>query len=194
MTARYYFFFMLGLLHFSFMNKSSMPNNSIVLDATNTPPKISPSPATPTKNRLSMLSSSKLDKERLLQQAMNTNVTVQRSWISSMIIPGLGQIYNKDYWKVPCLYAGFALLGYKIYSDHQKMNGHKRTLLYKTSQPHQPTKSFTTNGVKDCERSRDMFIIIGSVWYLLNIFDAYAGAHNKTINFTNNIDTTLTPE
>jgi len=31
-----------------------------------------------------------------------------------MVIPGLGQVYNKKYWKVPVIYAGFGTLAYLV--------------------------------------------------------------------------------
>ena len=32
----------------------------------------------------------------------------------SAIFPGLGQIYNRKYWKLPIVYAGFGALGYSV--------------------------------------------------------------------------------
>ena len=34
--------------------------------------------------------------------------------IMSAALPGLGQVYNKKYWKIPIIYAGFAVLAYSI--------------------------------------------------------------------------------
>ena len=36
----------------------------------------------------------------------------------SACLPGLGQVYNGKWWKVPIIYAGFGGLGYMAYSNH----------------------------------------------------------------------------
>lgn len=38
----------------------------------------------------------------------------KRALLYSAIVPGLGQIYNRSYWKVPFVYAGYAALVYAI--------------------------------------------------------------------------------
>ena len=37
-----------------------------------------------------------------------------RASLYSAVFPGLGQIYNKKYWKLPLVYAGFGALGYAV--------------------------------------------------------------------------------
>lgn len=143
------------------------------------------------------LSATKVDEAALFRKTMRTQAMIQRCWISSMVVPGLGQIYNKAYWKVPCLYLGFALLGYKIYTEHREMQQHQRDALARNAlMPHnkQVNPTFTKKRINECKRTRDLFIIIASAWYLLNILDAYAGGHDQTVNFEDDIQTKSTSQ
>ncbi len=42
----------------------------------------------------------------------------RKAALYSAVFPGLGQIYNRKYWKVPIVYAGFATLGYFVYFNN----------------------------------------------------------------------------
>ncbi|MBX9890506.1 MAG: hypothetical protein K2X94_04515 [Amoebophilaceae bacterium] len=132
-----------------------------------------------------------LQKEQRLPTVMETNAMVQCTWLASMIVPGLGQIYNKAYWKVPCFYLGFIFLGVRIYKENKEMNHHERTSLIRVKATEKkedlPTDLFTQKRIKECKRTRDLFTMIAAAWYLLNVFDAYAGAHGRTVNFKDDI-------
>jgi len=196
MKVRYNFLLMIiGCLHFPYPSQTvTLSYKPIVPDFANRSPRL----LRAIQHGYSGLSSSKVDEAQLLRKTMRIHTMVQRSWISSMVVPGLGQIYNKDYWKVPCLYLGFALVGSIIYLQHKEMNGHKRDLLLtglptdhsnKTNLPNQP---YTEKRIKECERTRNLFIMIASAWYLLNILDTYAGGHDKMVNFKDDIGTKST--
>lgn len=45
-----------------------------------------------------------------------------RSTMFAAALPGLGQIYNRKYWKVPFVYAGFGALGYAVTFNTQNYN------------------------------------------------------------------------
>lgn len=42
-----------------------------------------------------------------------------KAWTRSAFVPGLGQIYNHHWWKVPLIYAGLGSLGYYIVVSRQ---------------------------------------------------------------------------
>lgn len=184
--SHYFFLRVIGFFCFPYLIQAATPlHKSKLWQASNRPPSLLYTAAKGTN----ALSADTVDQEAaLLRKNMRINAMVQRSWISSMVIPGLGQIYNKHYWKVPCLYLGFALVGAKIYAEHQEMNKHKRILIMPDDGT-MPTSEFTEKRIGECRRARDLFVIIATAWYLFNILDAYAGGHDKTVNFTDDIGT-----
>ena len=45
-----------------------------------------------------------------------------RATMYAAALPGLGQIYNRKYWKVPLVYAGFGALGYAVTFNSRNYN------------------------------------------------------------------------
>ncbi|WP_339044144.1 DUF5683 domain-containing protein [Cardinium endosymbiont of Tipula unca] len=191
-----FFILVIGFPFFSHLGLASPLYGAFLCSNSRTVPHTMLSYPSLTKSS-SIQASNTTDEEASLRKSMRINAIVQRSWISSMVVPGLGQVYNKHYWKVPCIYLGFAILGYKIYSEHQEMHTHKRTQLITLSSKDTkviqnfPVSEYTQKRIDDCKRTRNLFIMIAGAWYLLNIFDAYAGAHDKMVNFTDDIGTTI---
>ena len=56
------------------------------------------------------LSSNFLDSNLINNQNSNYN----KAPLLSAILPGLGQVYNKQYWKLPVIYGGYLLIGHYI--------------------------------------------------------------------------------
>ena len=130
--------------------------------------------------------------EGLLQE----RAVVQRAWIASAVIPGLGQIYNKQYWKIPVVYGGLVLFGYISYRQYRDYRSYSKQLYDFTATQklkHGVQYKFIENKVKETERFRNMWMIITSFWYLINIFDAYAGANMHSFTLSNDIAVTVTP-
>jgi len=102
----------------------------------------------------------------------------------SALVPGLGQIYNKKYWKLPLIYgAGGALaygftfnqLKYIKFSDAVFTNekSHDKVLIDGRYYDYQQQ----LNGQDYFRRNRDLCVLgLGAV-YLLNIIDAMVDAH-----------------
>ncbi len=109
-------------------------------------------------------------------------------------LPGLGQVYNKNYWKLPILYGGAAVMAYFVNWNNNKYHQYMQLLADKRSGiTNQYTSQITvdrlTSGIDYYRRNRDYVMILISGLYLLQIVDAHVQAH--LINFDINEDLTL---
>lgn len=104
----------------------------------------------------------------------------------SAALPGLGQMYNGKYWKVPIIYAGFGTLFYFInfnntyYQDFRsayraRMDGNPNTV---------PDEKFAfysndelNRGMNYYRRNLEISYILTAVLYILNVLDATVDAH-----------------
>lgn len=121
-----------------------------------------------------------------------------RASLFSTMIPGLGQIYNGDYWKVPIFYGGFIITGYFITSNNSQFKRYKY-MYYETSDPESPLyekyNSETMRYYKDSyRRFRDYSIIAGILVYALNIIDANVFAHLKDFDVSDDLSARIEPE
>ncbi len=53
----------------------------------------------------------------------------RKASLFSAVLPGLGQAYNKKYWKILIVYAGFGVFGYFIYFNAENYNEYKQALI-----------------------------------------------------------------
>ena len=118
-----------------------------------------------------------------------------RAALLSAVIPGLGQAYNKKYWKIPIVWAGFGAFGYFIKWNNDKYQYYRKNLIYEVEKdPDYPNESgldqsrlrSTRNFYR---RSRDQLAIYGILFYMLQIVDAHVDAH--LIEFDVNQDLSL---
>ncbi|MEZ4858154.1 MAG: DUF5683 domain-containing protein [Flavobacteriaceae bacterium] len=114
----------------------------------------------------------------------------------SAVVPGLGQAYNKKYWKIPIIYAG---MGTGIYFYHRNnkdytrfRDAYKRRLAgFEDDEFQGISTERLIDAQKTASRNRDVSIIVSLAFYVLNIVDANVDAHLKQYNISE--DLTLTP-
>jgi hypothetical protein len=118
----------------------------------------------------------------------------------SAILPGLGQAYNKKYWKVPLVYAGFATLGYFIDYNNDYYKLFKRSYLAKTDGDTSTNEEYSylsadrlIDLTAEFRRTRDLVIIGTVVWYLLNIVDATVDAHLYSFDVSDDLSVRYYP-
>ena len=110
----------------------------------------------------------------------------------SAILPGLGQAYNKKYWKIPLVYGG---IGAGIYyfslnsTKYQKYrDAYKRRLAgYNDDEFQYLDDSRLIVGQRFYQRNRDMSMMVIVGFYVLNIIDANIDAHLMQFNVSDNL-------
>ena len=126
----------------------------------------------------------------------------RKATIYSALLPGLGQVYNKKYWKVPVVYGAFALTGYFIYYNNQRFHKYNDELIARSNND---TASFNLSlqnldlaSIKsasdDFRRYRDLNVVITALVYVLNIVDAHVDAHLFYFNVDDNLSLRITPQ
>lgn len=108
----------------------------------------------------------------------------QRAAWKSAIIPGLGQIQNKRWWKLPLIYGGYAafVIAYKDNDkNYQIFLKEVQYRLANNMQPQNPDYAgYSFEGlvkIKDnFRRNKELSIIGGVVLHAVNIIDAYVDA------------------
>lgn len=123
------------------------------------------------------------------------------AWMSA-ILPGLGQGYNRKYWKIPIVYAGFAGLGYAVYYTATNFNQARNA--YRDAVDGNSTTNRTYKGISgsaELKTYRDYFnrylnlaCIFTVVWYGLNIIDATVDGHLYHYNMNDKLSFSVDPD
>jgi hypothetical protein len=117
------------------------------------------------------------------------------------LVPGLGQIYNKKYWKLPIVYGGFAALIYSVSFYQNEYDLVRQAVLDKNagrpiSDPTlEPLDIANLVSLRDFYReSRDLsWIGIGGL-YALQIIDASVDAHLQEFDVSENLTLKWQPD
>lgn len=102
----------------------------------------------------------------------------KKAALFSAIMPGLGQIYNKKYWKVPIVYAGFITMGYLIQRNTKEYKIWRQAYIDYDSSYYKPPVSYPLSkeqvnlGKDFYKRQRELSIIATVGFYVLQIIDA----------------------
>lgn len=124
----------------------------------------------------------------------------RKALLLAAIVPGLGQVYNKKYWKLPLVYGGFYLIGRQInfYNDIYTTYKFQLFTNLETSAPKSKVYPYYTTEqlrriVDRSRRERDFMVILMGGMYLLQIIDAHVDAHLKEFDLNPNLRVSLEP-
>lgn len=124
----------------------------------------------------------------------------KKAAIMSAALPGLGQVYNKKYWKVPIIYAGFGVLTYYIIENNRNYIDFRDA--YRARVDDDLTNDnikpeYTTDNLRVIKnlywKNRDLMVILTATLYALNILDATVDAHFFTYDISDDLSFRISP-
>ena len=131
----------------------------------------------------------------------NTKISIpKRAGLYSAILPGLGQIYNKQYWKTGLVAVAAGTVTYFIIDNRKNYQKYQEAYISRIDNNPATTDTFYQYSINDIDILRRGFrkyyeysIISGTVCYLVNILDAFTSSHLKTFDMSKNISMKATP-
>jgi len=119
-------------------------------------------------------------------------LTPAKAAFYSAILPGLGQAYNKKYWKIPIVYGAIGVsLYYYIDSNksyHQYRDAYKRRLEgFNDDEFSYLDEDRLISAQKFYQRNRDLSALFVVGFYVLNIIDANVDAALRQFNVNENL-------
>lgn len=118
----------------------------------------------------------------------------------SAILPGLGQAYNKKYWKIPIIYGALGTSTYFIIKNNKDYQKYRNAYIARTDNDSTTftTIKYTTDNIRlrrdFFRRNMELSIIITAGIYVLNIVDAAVDAHLFYFDVTNDLSMRIEPQ
>lgn len=122
--------------------------------------------------------------------------------VSSALLPGLGQMYNRSFWKLPIIYGSLGYLISAAVSNHQLFLRYERAYVAIADNDPATIDEFDGKipvqrleyGMNFYQRYRDLAIIGAVLVYVLNIIDAYVDAHLFYWNVDDDVEVRADPQ
>lgn len=131
----------------------------------------------------------------------NTKISIpKRAGLYSAILPGLGQIYNKQYWKTGLVAVAAGTVTYFIIDNRKNYQKYQEAYISRIDNNPATTDTYYQYSINDIDILRRGFrkyyeysIISGTLCYLVNILDAFTSSHLKTFDMSKNISMKAIP-
>ena len=136
------------------------------------------------------------------QQPQEKVHSPNRALIYSAVLPGLGQVYNHQAWKIPIIYAALGGMGYYTYYNYTEMKSYKDEYLYRVNHNDTPRDadmaitptSNIYNMYETYNKSFQLSVILSVAVYGLNLLDAYVFGHLFDFQIDDNLSLQMSPE
>jgi hypothetical protein len=124
----------------------------------------------------------------------------KKAGLYSSILPGSGQLYNRQYWKVPLIYVAIGVTGYVFINNYDNYQSYRKAYIGRINNPYptdQYVNVYTTDQLNqlqnDYSRYVDLTILVGVLEYTVQVVDAITSAHLKNFDISRDISMHLRP-
>lgn len=127
----------------------------------------------------------------------------------SIVLPGWGQWYNRQYYKIPIVYLGLGGLVVATLNYHSDYVTHRRALLYEFDNEeyahfepaYHELEMYFSQGRDDLvrerrdvmRRNRDLLILATGAWWALATLEAYVSAHLLDFDIDEDLSLAIEP-
>ncbi len=124
----------------------------------------------------------------------------KKAGLYSAIVPGLGQLYNRQYLKIPLVYAGIGVAGYFFFHNNDNYQSYRKAYIGRINNPY-PTDKYVNiysndqlqTLQNDYKKYLDMTVLFSSIGYALQVIDAITSAHLKNFDISRDISMRVLP-
>lgn len=126
----------------------------------------------------------------------------KKATLLSLAVPGLGQAYNKKYWKIPIVYGMIGTSLFFAISEQRQFADFRDAYISRVDDDTMTVDTkyqgrFTDQNLLDLadghRQNRDLFFVLTGVAYALNVLDAAVDAHLFYFDVSDDIAGTLKP-
>ncbi|RYD52110.1 MAG: hypothetical protein EOP52_08000 [Sphingobacteriales bacterium] len=126
--------------------------------------------------------------------------TPKRAALYSALLPGAGQYYNRQYWKIPIIYAGMGTSFYFLISntnDYRKYRTAYLASLDPLGSDNPLTRTYTSAQLKTLQdayrQNLDMTVLFTTLGFTLQVMDALVFAHLKNFDVSRDLSIRVRP-
>lgn len=124
----------------------------------------------------------------------------KKSALYSAVLPGAGQFYNRQYWKIPIIYAGVGAATYFLIDNTQQYQRYRQAYINRINNPTYRDEEFKNRSTSDLKTLQDQYrkqldltILLTGVGYTLQVVDALAFAHLRNFDISKDISLRMQP-
>jgi len=124
----------------------------------------------------------------------------KKSALYSAILPGAGQLYNRQYWKIPIIYAGVGAAIYFIVDNTNRYQRYREGYIARITNANVQDEFTDRYSKADLQvlqsayrKYLDMTLLFTGIGYTLQVMDALAFAHLKNFDVSKDISMRFQP-